>query len=76
MRGRLLDRCRTLIDAGATALTARGPESRTAACLRLFGADPSVCPTCHKGHLVVRTLWGPTRRPITAVLRTVLPRAP
>lgn len=76
VRGRLLDRCRALIDARATAPTARGPESRTAACLRLFGVDPSVCQLCHKGHLVVRLEWGPTRRPITAVLRTVLPRAP
>lgn len=75
-RGRLLDRCRTLFDASATAPTARAPEARTAACLRLFGVDPSVCPTCHKGHLVARVEWGPTRRPITAVLSTALPRAP
>jgi hypothetical protein len=46
----------------------RSPETRTAACFRLFGVDPSICPTCKKGRLVPHDEWGPTRLPVYLIL--------
>lgn len=53
-------------------------ESRAAACLRLFGKDPTLCPACKQGHLVAVYEWRPTAYPveIAAVLATIQPRAP
>lgn len=53
----------------------RAPETRSAACFRLFGADPTVCPTCRQGRLVVLAQWLPMRLPVTTIL-SALVRAP
>jgi hypothetical protein len=44
------------------------PETRVAACFRLFGIDLSICPTCKQGRLRPAGEWGPTRLPIELVL--------
>jgi hypothetical protein len=65
---------RSLLDAKAP--PAPQNESRSAACFRIFGVDPEMCPKCEKGRLVVRATWRATRLPIDAVLATLAPRAP
>jgi hypothetical protein len=74
VRGPLLQRCRELL--GAESPTPALPETRSAACLRIFGIDPERCPNCNQGHLVVRTVWHATRLPLDAVLASLLPRGP
>lgn len=76
VRGPLLERCRALIDAGSEAPAPRAPESRRDAAVRIFGLDPSLCPTCQKGRLVIRAEWGPTRAWLHTVLLTAFARAP
>lgn len=74
VRQPLLQQCRDLL--GAQAPHAPKQESRSAACFRIFGVDPELCPECKKGRLVVRATWRATRLPIDAVLATLAPRAP
>lgn len=52
------------------------PESRSAACLRIFGKDPSRCTKCPDGRLVMVARWSPTRLPMDLILANLLPRAP
>ena len=52
------------------------PESRSAACLRIFGKDPTRCAKCPDGRLVMVTRWGPTRLPMEVLLANLLPRSP
>ena len=52
------------------------PESRSAACLRIFGKDPSRCTKCGEGYLVLIARWGPTRLPMDVLLANLLLRAP
>ena len=51
-------------------------ESRSAACLRIFGKDPNRCTKCPDGQLVVIARWTATRLPIDVLLPNLLPRAP
>ncbi len=51
-------------------------ESRSAACLRIFGKDPSRCTKCPDGRLVTVARWSPTRVPMDVLLAKLLPRAP
>ena len=51
-------------------------ESRSAACLRIFGNDPFRCTKCGEGQLVLIARWSPTRLPLDAILANLLPRAP
>jgi len=74
VRGRLLQKCRDLLRAKAPPATKK--ESRSAACFRIFGVDPELCPKCKKGRLIVRATWRATPLPIDTVLATLAPRAP
>jgi len=58
VRERALAQCRAFLDTEPPPSPA--PETRTAACFRLFGVDPSICPTCKQGRLVPTDEWGPT----------------
>lgn len=51
-------------------------ESRSAACLRIFGKDPARCTKCPDGRLVMVARWSPTRLPMDLLLANLLPRAP
>lgn len=51
-------------------------ESRSAACLRIFGKDPTRCTKCPDGQLVIVAQWSPTRLPLDVILANLLPRAP
>lgn len=51
-------------------------ESRSAACLRIFGKDPTRCTKCPDGRLVIIARWSATRLPLDAILANLLPRAP
>ena len=51
-------------------------ESRSAACLRIFGKDPTRCTKCPDGRLILVARWSATKLPIDAVLANLLPRAP
>ena len=51
-------------------------ESRSAACLRIFGKDPARCTKCPDGRLVIVARWSPTRLPMDLLLANLLPRAP
>ncbi|MBP6705634.1 MAG: transposase [Vicinamibacteria bacterium] len=51
-------------------------ESRSAACLRIFGKDPARCTKCPDGRLVMVARWSPTRLPMDVLLANLLPRAP
>jgi len=53
----------------------RPKETRAQACFRLFGINPTVCPTCGKGTLVPREKWPSSRLPLAALL-PVAARAP
>jgi Putative transposase/Transposase zinc-binding domain len=53
----------------------RPKETRPQACFRLFGVNPTICPTCGKGKLVPRWEWPSTRLPLAAFL-TAAARAP
>lgn len=73
VRDRSRDRCRALLFGGSVTPPAPQPgrgEERAAACLRLFGEDPSRCPACGEGRLVRRYEWTPsgTLRPIAGPL--------
>ena len=74
VRKPLLEQCRTLL--GALPPAAAPRECRSAACFRIFGVDPEVCPNCKTGRLVVRATWRATRLPIDAIIASLLPRAP
>lgn len=74
VRKPLLKQCRQLLDAQAPATPEI--ESRAAACLRIFGVDPELCPKCKNGRLVVRATWRATPLPLDAILASLLPRAP
>ena len=52
------------------------PESRSAACLRIFGKDPARCTKCLDGRLIMVARWSPTRLPMDVLLANLLPRAP
>jgi len=51
VRKTLIEQCRDLL--GAQAPQAPKPESRSAACFRIFGVDPESCPKCKTGHLLL-----------------------
>lgn len=70
----LIQQCRDLLHAQPPAAPPR--ESRSAACFRIFGVDPELCPKCKTGRLVVRATWRATRVPLDAILATLLPRGP
>ncbi len=61
---------------GAEPPTALLPESRSAACLRIFGKDPTRCTKCPDGRLILVARWGATTTPMQVVLANLLPRAP
>lgn len=61
---------------GAEAPPPAVSESRSDACLRIFGKDPTRCTRCPDGRLVLVASWGPTRAPIGLVLANLIPRAP
>jgi hypothetical protein len=70
-----------MIEKARKALNAEAPaalvlESRSTACLRIFGKDPTRCTKCPEGRLVLVARWNPTRLPIDAILATLLSRAP
>ena len=72
---------KTRMAAARHALVAEAPppvlhESRSAACLRIFGKDPTRCTKCPDGRLIMVARWSPTRLPIEVVLANLLPRAP
>ena len=60
VRKTLLALCRQLLEVDPPLRLAPPGESRKDACLRIFGTDPQLCPTCKLGTLVVRALWRPT----------------
>jgi hypothetical protein len=66
LREKALAQCRAFL--GAEPPPEQPHETRTAACFRLFGIDPSICPTCKQGRLVPCSEWGPTPLPIEWVL--------
>ena len=80
--GFLSNRCRKQrLEKAREALGAKAPppilaESRSDACLRIFGKDPTRCTQCPDGRLVVIATWRSTTLPIDVVLANVLPRAP
>ena len=74
VRKPLIEQCRELLHALPPAAAPR--ESRSAACFRIFGVDPEVCPKCKTGRLIVRAIWRATRLPIDAIIASLLPRAP
>ena len=51
-------------------------ESRSAACLRIFGKDTTRCTKCGEGQLVLVGRWPPTKVPMDVVLANLFPRAP
>lgn len=61
---------------GAEAPPAPVRESRSAACLRIFGKDPTRCTKCPEGRLILIARWSPTRLPMEVVLANLIPRAP
>jgi hypothetical protein len=76
VRKPLLAQCRELLEVDPPLRLAPPGESRKDACLRIFGTDPELCPTCKLGRLVVRAQWRPTQLPLDAVLASLSPRAP
>lgn len=51
-------------------------ESRSAACLRIFGKDPARCTKCPDGRLIMVARWSHTRLPMDVLIANLLPRAP
>lgn len=51
-------------------------ESRSAACVRIFGKDPARCTKCGEGQLILVGRWPPTKVPMDTVLANLFPRAP
>ena len=47
-------------------------ETRAEACLRIFGRDPGLCPTCGKGRLVVVDRWYVAPVPTNVVIDRML----
>ena len=76
VRGPLLAQCREVLGAEPPLRLAPLGESRSEACLRIFGTDPTRCPTCKLGKLVVWAEWRATRLPLDLVLASLSPRAP
>jgi len=70
----MIEKARKALNAEAPA--ALVPESRSTACLRIFGKDPTRCTKCPEGRLVLVARWNPTRLPIDAILANLLSRAP
>jgi hypothetical protein len=66
VRARALTESRAFL--GAEPPPPRSPETRFAACFRLFGVDLTLCPTCRQGKLVLRWEWPATRLPLAAIL--------
>jgi hypothetical protein len=64
VRAGSLARCRALVLGGETSSPAPRHEKddRTAACLRLFGKDPTRCPACGQGRMQTREEWRPVPR--------------
>jgi hypothetical protein len=73
-RKRNLEAARDVL--GAEAPPPLVKESRNAACLRIFGRDPTRCTKCPDGRLVVIARWNATRLPMDVLLANLLPRAP
>jgi hypothetical protein len=76
VRARSLARCRALVLGDETSSPAprHEKEDRAAACLRLFGKDPTRCPACGQGHMQTREEWRPVPR--FRSLAEPVPRAP
>jgi hypothetical protein len=51
-------------------------ESRSVACQRIFGKDPTRCTKCGEGQLVLVGRWPPTKVPMDIVLANLFPRPP
>jgi hypothetical protein len=51
-------------------------ESRSAACQRIFGKDPTRCAKCGEGQLILVGRWPPTKVPMDIVLANLFPRSP
>ena len=51
-------------------------ETRSTACLRIFGKDPTRCTKCPDGRLILVARWGATKIPVEVLLANLLPRAP
>jgi len=73
-RGRRIEMARRAL--GAEAPPALLRESRSAACLRIFGKDPTRCTKCPDGRLILVARWGATKIPMEVVLANLFPRAP
>jgi len=76
VRKPLLARCREVLGADPPLLLAPPGESRVEALRRIFGFEPELCPACKTGRLIVRAQWRASRRPLEAILDTLVPRAP
>ncbi len=76
VRKPLLDHCREPLGAEPPLRLAPPDETCAAACRRIFGSDPNLCPTCKHGRLVVRDHWPATRLPLHLVIAGLSPRAP
>jgi hypothetical protein len=76
LREGAIQRCRELLDADPPPPPT--PESRAAACLRIFGRDPGLCPTCKIGRLVMLDRWYVSPAPTLAqvVAARPLPKPP
>ena len=64
VRETALARCRELIPGSHSAPPVRRneKEDRAAACLRLFGKDPALCPACGQGRMQRLYEWVPSRQ--------------
>ena len=67
----MLERARVALKAETPPPLAQ--ESRSAACLRIFGKDPTRCTHCLDGRLILIARWGATKVPIEVVLANLLP---
>lgn len=68
VRNPALTRSRELITGAAPeAAPPRTPETRVAACIRIFGKDPSRCPACNVGRIVRYAALRP--HPVSAAVR-------
>lgn len=72
-RTEALRQARLAIGTGMVVPPGRPAETRAEACLRIFGKDPTLCPTCGQGRLRTLVEWGPTRWPtLPQVLATAV----
>jgi hypothetical protein len=70
VRKAAIQRCRE--ELGAEPPPAPPAETRAEACLRIFGRDPGLCPTCGKGRLVVVDRWYVAPVPTNVVIDRML----